>query len=164
MAKQTKDRYVNTAFGSVTESAANTLTFNEIQTSISIFEKVAWIISRIEWYLPTATLALLAAADDLFDMALTASNNISSLALNAAAVIDLNTFQNGNVAPSWPMVRDFSQLPGGGKIIAPRPLYVALKGTSVASAGSVQCRISFLQMVLTPDEYIELIDFYRIVE
>ncbi len=163
MAKS-KDLYVNTAYGTVVETAANTLTFSEIQTNVSIFEKIAWIISRIEWYLPTATLALIAAGDDLFTMALTASNNLTALALNAPGVIDLNVFQSGNVVSGWPIVRDFSSLPGGGKIVAPRPLFLGLKGTSVASAGTAECRVAFTQRVMTPDEYLELIDFYRIVQ
>lgn len=159
-----KDAFVNTAYGTVTESAAGALTFSEIQTNISIFEKIAWVISRIEWYLPPATIALIIGAPDLWHMALTASNNLTALALNAAAVIDLYEWGAGSTNLGQPLVRDFSSLPGGGKIVAPRPLYVALLGDSMASAGSVQCRINFTSKIMTDAEYIELIDFYRIVQ
>ena len=163
MAKS-KDLYVNTAYGTVTESAAGALTFSEIQTSVSIFEKVAWIISRIEWYIPPATFALIIGAPDMWHMALTASNNLTGLDLNAAAVIDLFEFGAGNVSAGQPFIRDWSNMSGGGKIVAPRPLYVAVLGDSMATPGSVQCRINFTQKVLAADEYIELIDFYRIVQ
>jgi hypothetical protein len=40
---------------------------------------------------------------------------------------------------------------------------VAIEGTSLASAGTAQVRGYFLQKQLKADEYLELVDFYRIV-
>lgn len=172
MAKQSgRDTYVNLAFGDVTESAANTLTFSEIQTSISIFEKVAWVIARIEWYIPAAVYNLMSADSDLIQAAVTASNNLSDLGLDSASVIDLLEVQQeyaGTPANAFyihnPIVRDFSTLPGGGRIVAPRPLYVGLKMTGAATPGTISARIMFRQFVMTPAEYLELVDFYRIVQ
>lgn len=154
----------------MTESAANTLTFAEIQTAISIFEKVAWVISRIEWFLAAAQLQQMADNGDIAQCAVTASNQITALALNNPSVIDLleiARFQASAVGYNWwqlPIIRDFSNLPGGGIIVAPRPLYLALKGTTAAAAMTVSARIYFTQMELKADEYLELIDFYRIVQ
>lgn len=170
MAKaQVRDHYSNKAYGSVTESAANTLTFSEIQTNISIFEKVAWVINRIEWYLSATELAKLTGSGDAAQFALTASDQISNLDLSNASVIDMMQLSHKeHSAVGWqeielPFTRDFSGLPGGGVIIAPRPLYVGAVGTSLASALTVETRLFFQQMVMSPDEYLELIDFYRIV-
>jgi len=166
-----RDQYSNKAYGTVTESAQGTLTFTEISTNVNIFDKVAWVVNRLEWYIPPATLALCVGGGDYIEMALCASNNISTLALNAPSVIDLNLYRMDAIGtpasalPSnWPLVRSFENLPGGGLIIAPRPLYVGVKSTSIASAATVEVRMNFRQIMMTPDEYIELIDFYRIVE
>ncbi len=149
MAKS-KDIYSNKAYGTVTESAANTLTFSEIRTNVSIFEKVAWIINRIEWYAPTATLQALTTNQDSIKMALTASQNITSLSLSNPSVIDLFDLYLkvvGAAATSmWskmPFVREFSSLPGGGIIVAPRPLFVAAQGDNLAAGVQVECRFSF---------------------
>lgn len=164
MAKATiRDSFANVGYASVVETAANTLTFAEIQTNVSVFEKTAWVLHRIEWYLLAATKALLVAADDLFTMGLTASRSLTALGLNESTVIDLLTFQYGDQVMGQPLIRDFSNLPGGGKIIPARPLFCALKGTSVAAAGSVNCRFLFTMREVTPEDYYNLLDFYRIV-
>lgn len=171
MAQQTaaRDQFANKFYGTVTESAANTLTFAEIQTNVSVFDKQAWILHRLEWYINPAMLQL-SAADDRFTVALTNSNSITSLGLNDAAVIDeweLNCHfatAVGLADIQQPIIRDFTQLPGGGIIIVPRPLFVACKGTSLGAAGSAQVRGHFTVKELKADEYIELIDYYRIVK
>lgn len=165
-----RDVYSNKAFGEVVESAANTLTFKEIQTNVSIFDKAAWIIHRIEWYLDNTALGLLGASDDKIEVALTASNAITTLALSNASVIDKfevgirYVSAAGFAYKALPDSRDFSALPGGGLIIAPRPLFIAVKGTSIASAVTASMRFYFTQIELAADSYLELIDFYRIVQ
>ena len=165
-----KDLYVNKGYGSATESAAGTLTFSEIRTNVSIFEKVAWVIQRIEWYLTQDTYNLLIDSSDHLEMALVASNAIATLGLEIPSVIDLLDVQRllaTNVGYSFqtmPIIRDFANLPGGGLIIAPRPLFVAILGVSMATPASAECRFYFTQKVLKADEYLELIDFYRIVQ
>lgn len=168
MAKM-KDEFSNKAYGTVTESAANTLTFSEVRTNISIFEKVAWVIHRIEWHLTQATYGLLADGSDNLNLALTGSDAIASLGLEIPAVIDLyNVFRVhasgvGFAFNTMPLVRDLSSLPGGGLIVAPRPLFVAIHGESLLSAATAEVRFYFTQRALAADEYLDLIDFYRIV-
>ena len=165
-----KDLYVNKGYGSATESAAGVLTFSEIRTNVSIFEKVAWVIQRVEWYLNQATYGLMLDGSDHIEIAMVASSAIASLGLEMPAVIDLLDIQRvqaTNVGFNFqlmPIIRDFSNLPGGGLIIAPRPLFVAIEGISLATPASVECRFYFTQKVLKADEYLELIDFYRIVQ
>ena len=165
-----KDSYSNKGYGSVTESGAGVLTFSEIQTNVSIFEKVAWVIQRIEWYLAQATVTLLVDSADHLECALVASNSVASLGLEIPGVIDvvdLQRYQASGVGFTYqvmPWIRDFSNLPGGGLIIAPRPLFLAILGTSLATPASVECRFYFTQKILRAEEYLELIDFYRIVQ
>lgn len=163
-----KDIYSNKAYGSVLESAANTLTFAEIRTNVNVFSKIAWIVNRVEWYVNVATVGLILAGADGLLMALTASDNIPDLGLDNPSVIDLNQWSlflvtSGMEMINMPLIRDFSALPGGGLIIAPRPLFVAVQGISLATPATVECRISFRQIEMSAVEYLELIDFYRIV-
>jgi len=170
MAGQT-DAYVNKFYGAAVESAANTLTYSEISTNVEVFSKIAWVIHRLEWFLEGVQFNKLLASDDVISMALVATNSLTSLSLTYAAVIDLLNLQIGGWGTpataypyTTPFIRDFSELPGGGIIVAPRPLYVAVKGTSLASALTVSVRGYFTVKELKADEYLELIDFYRIVQ
>lgn len=164
-----KDIYSNKFYGTATESAANTLTFAEIQTNVNVFSKEAWTLQRLEWYIPTGTRGLVVDSADLFQCALVSSNKISTLDLSDPTVIDLMELGRtwltavGVETFDQPIVRDFSNLPGGGLIIAPRPLFVAVQGTSLATPGTGAVRGYFTKATLSADEYLELVDFYRIV-
>lgn len=163
------DNYANKGFATCTESAAATLTFTEIQTNVNVFDKVAWVLHRIEWYIPYATYALFDASGDELSAALTASDKITSLDLSNPGVIDLMTMTKflgtavGYSYEHFPIARDFGSLPGGGLIIAPRPLFLAIKGTGNATVATAKCRFYFTAKVLKADEYLELVDFYRLV-
>ena len=170
MAEKKTDKFANKMYGTVTESAANTLTYAEIKTNVSVFDKAAWILHRLEWYLAATEIDKLLGLGDSITMALTSSSTPAALALADSAVIDLCTLNHKDLTAvgfsdyTTPFIRDFSNLPGGGLIIAPRPLYLAAKGVSLASAVTVQLRGYFTIMNLSADEYIELVDFYRIVQ
>lgn len=164
------DKFANKFFGEVVGSGATTLTFEEIHTNVNIFDKIAWVLNRLEWYVPQATLDLFVATGDGLEAALTSSQQITALGLDNPSVIDLfsiNRKDAGTAATAWyhyePFIRDFSGLPGGGLIITPRPLYLAVLGVSIATAPTIRCRGYFQQLELSADEYLELVDFYRIV-
>lgn len=169
MAKQT-DKFANKFYGQVVESAANTLTFAEIPTNVDVFSKKAWILHKLEWYFSAAQRILLATTADIIQAALCSSDKLSSLDLSSAGVIDLMEISmqgvpaNGLMQFLAPIERDFSKLPGGGLIISPRPLYLAIKGTDLAAAVTVAARGYFTAVDLNADEYLELVDFYRIVQ
>lgn len=170
MAKGLKDSYSNKAYGTVTESGVGTLTFNELVTNVNVFAKIAWVINRIEWYINIATLALMDGPGDAIQFGLTASDNIIGLDLDNSAVIDMAQISTkGHGTPAnmvlyeFPLIRDFGFMPGGGLIVAPRPLFTAVVAASIASPATVECRIFFQILEMTPADYIELIDFYRIV-
>lgn len=168
MARKT-DVYANKFFGTVLESGPNTLTFAEIPTNVDVFAKKAWVLHKLEWYLDADDRSLLLASQDAIRMALTSSDRISALGLDNPAVIDLlelNVIVYSAVACNnyeQPLIRDFNNMPGGGLIITPRPLFVAVQGVSVASPVQAFVRGYFTAVDLNADEYLELVDFYRIV-
>lgn len=166
-----QDTYVNRAYSRVTMSGANVLTFSEIQTGMAMFEKVAWIIHRIEWFPFLTSLQELAATSDDITMALVGNDNMTGLVLGDQAVYDILTLGINLVGAvvshiilEEPIIRDFSNLPGQGLIIPPRPLYVAMMTNGFVAAGSVDCRIYFTYKSLKADEYWELVEATRIIE
>jgi hypothetical protein len=172
MAKQATgtDRYANKAYGKVTMSAANTLTFSEIPTNVNIMDKVAWVLHRLEWFIPAGSFAEMGAIGEGLNVALTMSNSISSLALNSAAIIDsLQFFAVAILAGTsakhqeFPVIRDFSMMPGGGLIIAPRPLFIAMTSNGAGGACVCECRLYYSNITMSSEDYLDLIDFYRII-
>lgn len=167
--KKLTDEYANKFYGQVVESAANTLTFEQIQVNMSFRERVGFILHRLEWYPSLASMILLVDAVDEIKMALVASQNISSLGLDNPAVIDSLTL-NKHVATAVgfelydrPFIRDFSMLPGGGMLIIPNTLFLAAQGTSLTAASSIECRAFYTPIDLDDTSYADIIDFYRIL-
>jgi len=164
-----KDVYPNIVYASVVESAANTLTFTKIETGYGGLQKTAWIIHRIEWFLGIGIRSLVIDNSDAIDCALVTSNLISALDLSQAALIDLyefKTFEKSAVGFRCfddPITRNFADLPGGGRIVLPYPLYLAVKGVSLASAVTVKARIFFTERELGDADWMELVQQTRLL-
>ena len=161
------DVYANVAHIKVTESGANTLTYKKLETGISLFEKMAWVIARIEYY--WLANAMSAAADGL-TMAIMTSDNPTDITPDQVAVIDMTQSVRsdfGTAANGWvfdyPIIRDFSQLPGKGLIVPPNPLYLAARGLSQSAAQVLEARIYYTAVQLKGDEFWELVEARRII-
>lgn len=159
-----QDIFVNKVYVSVTESAANTLTFQKIETGYGSLQKTAWIIQRIEYFFPLGqALSLVLDNSDAIDLALCTSNLITSINLASASIIDLMEIQEtqkssvGFERYFLPIARNFADLPGGGLLVLPYPLYLAVKGTSLASPVSASCRISFIEKDIGDKDWMELV-------
>jgi len=164
------DVYANSFYQTVTEPSANTLTFAEVNFNINIHETMGIILHKLEYFDTGVSYEGLSAQSDAVKMALTTSNTITSLDLSQPTVIDLlivAPFTFGTPASAHliyhPVIRDFTSLPGGGLILYPKPLYVAIQGVSLAGARTVQVRGKFSYIQLTGVEAFELIDQARLV-
>jgi hypothetical protein len=97
------------------------------------------------------------------------SNLLSSLTLQDASVVDMFELEVlmatavGFAFQPQPLIRDFSSLPGGGRLVLPYPLYLAAKGTSLATATSPACRIYFTERDLGDSEWMELVQQTRLL-
>lgn len=164
-----KDVFVNQAYLEVVESAPNTLTFNQLLTGISIYEKVGWLISRLDYtfgMLPTN----FGASGDAVSFGLCVSNQITGVGVNQSAVIDHNNFTRidmGTAASGFyirtPITKDFSDLPGGGLLVPPNPVFLYVVGTALTAAVTIQARMFYTVKTLKVEDFWELVELRRMI-
>lgn len=165
MAKSTVvDVFPNRAFESVTMSGANALTFSQVQFGVGLFQGVAAVIHRIEWYLDITTTAQLIVNADLVQMALTNRDDLTVLSptsQNVLAQKEMGLAVSGTPANmtvlEFPLVSSFADLGGGGLIIPANPLYVAMDSVGLSAAGVMDVIIYLTFKTLSDAEYVELI-------
>lgn len=170
MAKTQQDKFANQAVIYCIESAANTLTFKKLETGISLFEKMAWLISRVEYFITGMTATAFGATDDQLDVALTTTDQLVALSLENNAILDMFSIHRVDLGAAAtggfhvrPITKDFSTLPGGGLICPPNPLYLGIKGTALTGANGCRAKIFYTTYELTPDEYWELVEARRMI-
>lgn len=162
------DKYVNMITGDLALSAANTLTFEEINVGLNIFDKVGLLITRLEYDTTMAAIAEMTASGDFINAGFTTSNQVSSLLINKSEVVDqvvIGRHDMGAAAAAQlfmkPWVRDFSTQPGGGLLVPPKPLYFAGYSGGLASPCTLYLRFYFIIIKLTDAEYLELLETRR---
>lgn len=167
------DAFANMATITVTESAANTLTFKKLETGASLMDKIAWIVHRIEYYYtPLAT--VFDTTGDNLAMGISTTNtrttNLTTEAYTDPSNIDLvkvfrqdvGTAASGGLV-TIPYIRDFSALPSGGLIMPPAPLYGFAQGSGLASAATIIVKCWFTTLELSTDEYWQLVEARRLM-
>jgi len=164
-----EDKYVNQAFIRVNESGANTLTFQKLETGIPIYEKIGWVVHRLDYFYVTTVVQFPADGASL-SYGISAMDSLATVDLQLAAVIDMNmiTRRDWGVAASGalrliPIVKNFTELPGGGLLIPPNPLYLFAKGTNLAAAQGVDVRMFYTVIKLKPEDFWELVEQRRMI-
>lgn len=173
MATTSLDKFTNMATITVTETAANTLTYKKLETGISLTEKVAWLIARIEYYY-TGNFSDFNAANDALHLGLCVSNarasQTSADSYTDSTLLDkveLIRSDYGAAAAaemiSRPIVKDWSTVPGGGILVPPVPLYGFAQGISLAGATTTVIKLFYTLISLQPADYWELVEARRII-
>lgn len=159
--KAKADEFVNKAFGVVTMSAANTLTFAQIIFGVGMFQGIALVIHRLRWTPTAASIRELVAVTDDLNFALTSSNRVSAIhdASDPAIVSNHRIIGMGaGVEPiHLPIVDDFTMLPGGGLLIPANPVFVAAVTNGAAAASVVRVQLDFTFRELNEKDYLELL-------
>lgn len=144
----------------LTESAANTLTFEKVESGMSIYDRVGWVLNRVEWMVAIASMNLILDQSDGITCGVATSNSMSSVSDTDPNILfrtRISQVDNGTPATSElvvsPIVQDFSGMPGGGILVLPNPLYVFVLGQSLASAVTVSMRAWFTSVELSDDDY-----------
>lgn len=169
MASKKIDSYSNVAAIYVEESAANTFTVAKFAFPFSIMDKMALVIQRLEYWL--GGLDQLNGTTDRTVAGLFASATITNVeSQNDPLVIDTMRIQRidyGAAASGLgivlPIVKDFTNLAGGGILVAPSPLYAGIKATGAAGVTSCWLRMYYTYMELASDEYWQLVESRRII-
>lgn len=164
------DKFANIAYLDVTESAANTLTFAQLVMANNLLsEKAAVIIHRME--LKVGDLASLNGTGDFFDAALCLSDRITTLSdLSQPEILafvrflrhDIGAAATGSILLD-PVIRDFTNLPGGGLLVPADRLYIGAKASGAAAAMVATMRLYYTVMPLQVSDYWELIEARRIM-
>lgn len=167
--KKVMDQFANIAAISVTESAANTQTSTKFSFPFSIMDKMALLISRIEYWFEGY--ALFNSGDDRTILALTCNSTVTSI-VNQADPLIVDSARLGRVdygaaatglLRQEPFVKDFSSLPGSGILVAPNPLYAMIQSTGASGASSGSIKLFYTYMELSSDEYWQLVESRRII-
>lgn len=170
-----KDRFANRFAMTLTTPAGGALTITEIPTNVNVFSRTAFIIHKLEYIFNYASIDAIVAAADQICVGLVSSINVASILDNIAWVHDPSVIDVCEVAASLygaaanmilregPKIHDFSSMPGGGLLVSARPLYMAIQANSIA--GAVQCFVRgwYTQIEMKDDEFIELVDYFRIM-
>jgi len=171
--KKVSDAFANMATITCAESAANTLTYKKLETSFGTFEKIAWVIHRLEYYFNGLS-SNFNGADDTLLVALMTGNSRTSIGTGSTftdpQVIDICSFlrmdfgtaASGNLVMR-PFTKDYSDLPSGGLIVPPTPLYGAIQGVGLAAASECIIRIYYTIKELSTEEYWELVEARRLL-
>jgi hypothetical protein len=148
------------------ESAANTLTYDKVETGMSIYDKVGWVISRIEYQFTPAAMALFNGTGDYAIVGLSSTNSILAAGINAQnpALYTFRTFQRLDLGvaatgmlTSGFFVDDYSTMPGGGLFVLPAPLYGYIIGSGLTGAITIPMIVYASPMTLTDTDYFNLV-------
>lgn len=156
------DRFSNQIIVQAVESAANTLTFQQLPQMTSLLEKRAMLINRIDYVI--STLTELKADTERMHFGITMSSQWATVKLDEPAIIDYNTLWThvqtavGYIIYRFPITKDFANLPGGGILLPTRPTYLYVQGSGLANPQSVTARIYFTVYDLAPADYWDLVE------
>jgi len=155
-----EDRYANWAGISATESAAGTLTFQELLTGVGFNTGKGMLIDQIDYFIPTATVALMVADADLVRFGITSS----------VGVTDLEDVTDGRILHSATYEKEFATAVGFIHIQMPlsyqffpslihafQRVHLAVQGISMASAATVRARLYWRFIDLKDREIAELV-------
>jgi hypothetical protein len=144
-----------------------------VPSAFSPKDRVGLVISRIEWCHTMAEylVNVFAALGDVWTFGLSFladAPEIYGFNPDDVGLVDYNRLElNGPLGPAapttawierFPIVKDFTGKPGGGKLVHPSVLYV-WSGTNTALASALlvlTCRIHYTTVDLSEDDYREL--------
>jgi len=164
---RSNDKYANIAAATLQQSAANTLTFGEVLTGISLGQGRGMLIDQVDYWVQRDTRQLMTAADDAVHFGWCSSTNVTSLddyedrsIIHAGQVIR-NDF---GVAASAQMSTDPQVFQFFPPIILAAPrIYFAVNSIGLAAVGTVKSRVYFRYIDLSSQEYLEIAETFTLV-
>ncbi|MBA7705371.1 hypothetical protein ES703_114199 [subsurface metagenome] len=163
------DKYANQGYVGLTPTL-NTLSFAELATFVSVFEKKAFLLNRIEYFHGLTGLLEMDAETDYVSFGLSTSDSFAIAQLGESQICDYNQLAalltGAGVSSQLfvnPVVKDLANMPGGGILVPCRPIFLWMHSQGWAVTGSISARIYFTVVDLKADEYWELVEATRLV-
>ena len=160
-----QDKYANILTVGLATSAANTITFKEINLGISLAQRMGIVIDQVDYYLATSDLATLSAAGDCIAAGLTSNQNPTDLFdLTDRRILHAASFHGQESTSGY----RYTQLPFTKQFFPPiiyagPSLYFAVDSDSLASVtGEVQARVYYRFIDITAQEYLELAETFLV--
>jgi len=159
------DDFVQMGVTALVESAAGTLTFSpKVDTGYSLGNDNGLIIHTAEWFFPRASIDRLLDEADYIRTGMSTSTLITTIDPSNPSIIVHREFalQKFGVAASGFPLRspqleaDFTNLPGGGILVAPNPLYWYIQGISMAGVIATVIRWTYTVVNLNDKSFREL--------
>jgi len=164
------DQYSQIGYISVTQSAANTLTFNGISIMTSFLSNSAMILHEVLYQVGPNDVALMTATQDAIYVGVTGADNITTVLLNDPEVYDMRYIHRHDMGAAasgalitGPIITDFTDMPGGGVLVPADRIYGFVDSTGLASAITVEMRFRFTILELSAQEYLELAQALRVL-
>lgn len=166
-----EDRYANIATMQVPMTAANTLTFADLETGMGIRAgrqaADAMLIDEIDYFIPKGAIEDMTTAGDSINLALCVSDGVTSLAdftdrriLNFIQLsrADFGTAGNARIS-IMPVVRQFFP----PLVVGERKIFLGADSGGLASAFTPSARIYYRTVELTQGELLEISEIFRLV-
>jgi hypothetical protein len=161
-----QDEYPNVAYAALTQSAANDLSFERIDTSISVHDKIGWELLSAEYIFSTNIIELMTATGDYINFGLILDNTTSAVTYDDRNVVDYNRIDRNDCGAAadnviflnhLPIKRNFIMEFGGPLLVLPVRLYMYIKTNGLASAATIKVRIYYKLKSLDDRDYSEIV-------
>ncbi len=162
-----EDRFANVFTAEVTNSAANALTFTEMNFGITLRDRVAIVIDTLYFYVSAVTLQQMTTLSDSITCALSVSDQVTDLndladrrilAMKSLTRVDFGTAAGGQLIEN-PM--DISFAPP--LIALPNRMFFGVDTVGLASASVTQLRMHFRTVSITQDQQlVEVLEAFQL--
>ena len=160
MAARATDLYTNRALVDLTMTAANTLSFTQVRFAVGLFQGVALVISRIEYFVTESGLRELAAVTDSLEFGITLRDDLVTIDPSNLSVLTqykIVAMGAGTEVFEMPFISHFENLPEGGMLVPANPLFFAVATAGAAAATRVRGVIYYRFKTLSDKEYLEIL-------
>ena len=158
------DRFRNVLSAEVTLSAADTLTYQELNTGTGIGQGLGMVIDAIDYYPASGAMRELDADNDSIQMAFTTSDQATNLTdMSDRRIFDAVFVFNqliGTAGNTWPhhtpIHREFTP----PLLVASPRIFFGVDTGGFASAYTFQARMAFRFIKLSAQEYLEVAETF----
>lgn len=164
-----EDRFANIFTASVIMTAANALTFGELNFGISLRDRIAIVIDQLFFYVPNSILDDMTTLADQISMALCASDQITSIfssGLGDRRIIFMKEIQRqdfGTAASATFLQQPLEVMFTPPMIVLPNRLFIAMDTNGLATPGSCVMRMHFRTVKISQDDQlIEVLEAFQL--